>query len=84
MMNRALKSLVSFSGATIVFLGVSLLMAGPAKAVEVNLDNGETITLDSGVVKVCKDEGMNLGACACVVSIMLKEEGRRHEKHELG
>jgi hypothetical protein len=61
--------------AAIALLALAIYPMGAAHAVQVDLDNGETIFLDDGVVNVCKKEGLNLGACACVVSIMLEEEG---------
>lgn len=51
-----------------------LLVQGVANAVDVQLDNGETISLDPDVVYECEKESLNLGACACVVSIMLEKE----------
>ena len=68
------RPLASLAGA--LALGLLVLpQHAQAQSVEVALDNGEIITLDSGVVRTCEAEGMNLGACACVVSIMLEEEG---------
>lgn len=50
---------------------------GAANAVEVHLDTGEIIEMDNGVVLECEKESLNLGACACVVSIMLEKEEKK-------
>ena len=61
--------------AFLIFAGMDLSFYAIANAVEVELDTGEIIELDDSVVQKCSEEGLNLGACACVVSIMLEETG---------
>ncbi|WP_269584141.1 hypothetical protein [Roseibium sp. Sym1] len=75
MKNKRLKPLATFACAALACVGLNMVSYSIANAIEVKLDTGETIDLDSGVVNVCKSEGLNLGACACVVSIMLEQEG---------
>ena len=74
-MEKRSKTFVAFAVSVFTCVGINISMYSVANAVQVNLDTGETIELDDGVVNVCKTEGLNLGACACVVSIMLEEEG---------
>lgn len=57
-------------------VGIVWPVPSGAQTVEVKLDSGETIWLDRDVVNTCAGEGLNLGACACVVQIMLEEEKR--------
>lgn len=75
MTKKRSKFFTVFVATTLAYAGLSLSTYSIANAVQVDLDTGETIELDNGVVRVCKSEGLNLGACACVVSIMLEEEG---------
>lgn len=74
-MTKRSHSLAARFASALACAGVFLYSPTAANAVQVELDTGEVIDLDSAVVNTCKDEGLNLGACACVVSIMLEQEG---------
>ncbi len=75
MLKKRSKTVSVIVATILACAGISLSAYSIAYAVQVDLDTGETIELDNGVVNVCKKEGLNLGACACVVSIMLEQEG---------
>lgn len=62
---------MTFSAAFFASAGLPL---SNATAVQVDLDIGETIELDTGVVNDCRSEGLTPGSCACAVSIMLEQE----------
>ncbi|MBC7282781.1 hypothetical protein [Hoeflea sp.] len=75
MTRKSSQTLASFVSTALACAAISFSSYSVANAVQVELDTGEMIELDNGVVNTCRNEGLNLGACACVVSIMLEYEG---------
>ena len=73
-MNKYNKPSLVFTSVLLFCAFMNLTVTKSVYAVEVHLDNGEVIELDQGVVDECENDGLNFGACACVVSIMLEEE----------
>lgn len=74
-MEQRSNLVLTLAVSALLTFNAGLISHAAADTVEVELDTGEIIELDGGVIRTCEGEGLNLGACACVVSIMLEAEG---------